>query len=45
MGTERRDKRKRKHKQALRQFAVWLSPLVGYLVPEGLESINRSVQT
>ena len=45
MEAEGTDKRKRKHKQVLRQFAFWLSPPVGYLVSEGLESINRSVQT
>lgn len=31
--------------QVLRQFAFQLSPPAAYLVSEGLESINRSVQT
>lgn len=41
MEVERTDKRKRKYKQVLRQFAFWLSPPAAYLVSEGLESINK----
>lgn len=41
MEVERRDKRKRKYKQVLRQLAFWLSPPAVYLVSEGLESINK----
>lgn len=41
MEVERRDKRKRKYKQVLRQFVFWLSPPAVYLVSERLESINK----